>query len=405
MDPNYKTDSYWHENGQIEEGIDFYFGWDFDNYWYRPLGNVFGISSKQVQDLAANIICREWGEIDENGYDNDPRVELWNQSQWYVTSHSHGGYPRVENLDFYFSYHGMMVVASRLIDKMPIVKTREYIDDDLANWIARHTLTREDGKWLSDCRDPLPLDRPKWINNNNHVTWQTDIKEQDFVDKILFREEDGLWICIKGGWQEYHQEKKEECSISSALVSIDTSDSLLKALETCEDPHDFKLPYYEEEEFEINQGIFKLKGLIENNYVSNRIDEYDPLADEVAYPPFSIGEKFFKQQGLKRELDGKIWRDAITGEVVLKCETWGSQREDRDEYQSQAGMRLKARLTFLQQICNDNKCNLIIEVDVERNFYRKYDRNREQYMRPKQRLFIITENMERCYNRRSCFEM
>lgn len=48
--------------------IDFHFGWDFDRYWFEPLGDVFGIPGKQVEDIAANVIVNEWGMGDINGY-------------------------------------------------------------------------------------------------------------------------------------------------------------------------------------------------------------------------------------------------------------------------------------------------------------------------------------------------
>src|SRR5690606_9319983 len=162
----YSTDSYWHQQGEVKSGIDFHFGLDIDSYWYEPLGRVFHISENQIEDLAANVIVNEWGLGDKNGYNDDPRVILWNRSNNdRETWHDHGTYPRTDNLDFYLSYHAMLVVAARLIQKMTVIITRDDSDDEpWSYWLSRHLLTRTDGKWLADCRDPLPLNRPLWVS-------------------------------------------------------------------------------------------------------------------------------------------------------------------------------------------------------------------------------------------------
>ena len=49
-----------HEEGLIDTSLDYFFGWDFDRYWYEPLGGVFGISGKQIQEICANVIVKEW---------------------------------------------------------------------------------------------------------------------------------------------------------------------------------------------------------------------------------------------------------------------------------------------------------------------------------------------------------
>jgi hypothetical protein len=168
-DYHYSTDSYWHKDHKVKEKPDFSFGWDFDRYWYEPLGNVFGVSSKQIQELAANVIIDEWGLGHLNGYQKDPRVALWKQSsQERETWHDHGRYPRVERLDFYLSYHAMFVVAARLLEKMPVIHSRSWSEaNPWTYWLSGHSLTRDDGKWLADNRDPLPLYRPLWIWQSN----------------------------------------------------------------------------------------------------------------------------------------------------------------------------------------------------------------------------------------------
>ena len=64
----FRTESYLHERGEVDTDIDRYFGWDFDQYWYKPLGEVFGVSGEQVQELCANVIVNDWGVVTKTGY-------------------------------------------------------------------------------------------------------------------------------------------------------------------------------------------------------------------------------------------------------------------------------------------------------------------------------------------------
>jgi hypothetical protein len=388
----YSTDSYWHKQGEVEQGIDFHFGWDFDRYWYEPLGDVFGISSKQIEDLAANLIVKEWNLGEKNGYNNDPRVILWNRSNNdKETWHDHGSYPRTDNLDFYLSYHSMLVVAARLIQKMPVIITRDGSDDEpWSYWLSKHLLTRTDGKWLADCRDPLPLNRLLWVSEEKKDTWQTEITEGDFLNYMQAEINGELWVNVKGGWHEKNNERTETISISTALVSPKTSDSLLQALASSSDPYDYKLPYFDEEDMEIESGSFQLKGWINERHNSKELDQFDPYADEIDYPPYSLGSTIAEKLGLSTDPDGKTWQIAHSAAVALSCETWSSHREGRDEEPDQSGMRLKAKFSFLKELCTTLGYDLIFDVGIKRDISYRYDREKREYAKPQHKIFILS---------------
>jgi hypothetical protein len=55
----------------------------------------------------------------------------------------------------------MMIVAGRLLASSPTHRISEFgSEDGFAGWIDRHDLSRNDGRWLWDRRDPAPLERP-----------------------------------------------------------------------------------------------------------------------------------------------------------------------------------------------------------------------------------------------------
>ncbi|MDO1449183.1 hypothetical protein Q0590_23100 [Rhodocytophaga aerolata] len=394
-DFDFSTDSYWHKKGEVDTDINFHFGWDFDRYWYKPLGDVFGVSGEQIQDLAANIIVKEWRLKYRDGYNKDPRNILWNRSsQDRETWHDHSSYPRTDDLDFYLSYHSMLVVAARLIEKMPVISKRDWYDDEWSEWLSRHLLTREDGKWLADCRDPLPLKRPEWIFNrvDGNDNWKMAITDLDFLTCLNDQEKKDAWITVKGGWHEKQGERSESFHISSALVSKGASNALLRALATCSDPHDYKLPDYDEDGMEIDSGIFSLKGWINKRSGSEGIDEFDPYANQVEYPPYSVGSSIKEILGLTLNSEGKCWSINGSQEVSLICETWNSSRKTKDEEPAQSGMRLKASLKFLKHICKALNCELIFKVSIKREIIYKYREGKREYEEPQYRIFILSED-------------
>ena len=54
------------------------------------------------------------------------------------TYHSHGSYPAVDTYNFYLSYHGMMVVAAKLLKERPTVKGLHDEGNPWEYWLSRH---------------------------------------------------------------------------------------------------------------------------------------------------------------------------------------------------------------------------------------------------------------------------
>jgi phage/plasmid-associated DNA primase len=52
--------SCWHQEGKVNSDLHFYHEYDFYRYWFEPLGRVFGISAKQVEELATMVVVEEW---------------------------------------------------------------------------------------------------------------------------------------------------------------------------------------------------------------------------------------------------------------------------------------------------------------------------------------------------------
>ena len=92
---------------------------DMSQYWFDGLGDCFAIMSSDIESKAEQVIWDDW-RLSENGHWNsDERVR---RGLFYdrESSHSHGSYPRTDNLNFYLSYHAMMTVAGKLLATVPL---------------------------------------------------------------------------------------------------------------------------------------------------------------------------------------------------------------------------------------------------------------------------------------------
>ena len=388
------VDSPWHIRDEVDTELKFYHGWDFERYWFEPLGDVFGISGKQVEELATEVVINEWCVDTDGSFRSDPRAGLWRSPRnERETRHSHGSYPRADNYSYYLSYHAMFAVAARLLQEMPVVHRRDWCEDEWAEWLYRHLLTRNDGRWLADRRDPAPLLQRDWIHQKKTENWRSGIETVDFLDGILFERKGETWLNVFGSWEEGDSEREESFRVSTALVSPTASQSLLNALTTCPNPYDFKLPDYQEEDMEFESYPFVLRGWVWREYTDNRLDRYDPHASQIAFPPYQVGQSIAEKLGLSVDSEQREWFLPNTDNASIMCELWSTNKPRPDEDPLRRGERLSTSLAFLKDLCLILECELIFEVQINRQFKRKsYMRNEDEiaYTPPHSRIYILS---------------
>lgn len=346
------------------EQDDFYFGIDIGPYWFEPLARRFGVSEKEIERRARRVIRDTWKVDGNSRWDADPRArrKLYSERETY---HSHGDRPRSDNLHFYLSYHAMMVVAGELLSSHPLVRHPDD-DDDFVQWIARHSLTRDDGRWLADRRDPAPLDLPVWSAGNEHDKWRWSLVRSDF-DSQLFRDDDR--VTLWGSWTRLRGYRAETVSIRSALVSPDRSRSLLAALQTANDPNDYGIPA-DEGDLEISSGGYELRGWIATHDTSMGIDDRDPWSGEIGYPGVTPAPHVSALMSLLPDSEGRVWQR--NGDDALVSQLWGEFPDQPDRDETERGYRLHVSTDFLTSFLQATKKHLIVKVSIERRF--KYGR-------------------------------
>ena len=387
------TNTYWHERNEVDQTVDFHFGLDFDAYWLRPLSEAFGVPQKQVEELVAEVVINEWNIQAPGGRVNDARDNLWNRDRigretWY----RHSDYPKADELTFYLSYHAMLVVAGKLLEKMPTLIRTDSSETNFDEWLSRHLLTRPDGKWLSDCKGPVPLNRPSWIFKTGKDTEKEVVPDSEFLSCLTSKQNDEAWLTVNGGWHERHESRTQSFSIRSALVSKKTSSALLNALATCSDPYEYKVPYNEEDDMEVDDDPFLLKGWIEDIDFSKGMDELDPFTHDVDYPPYSVGKEIIDKLGMSVSSDGKLWKSQEMDNVAMVGEIWSSLKNHGDEESRQAGKRLRASVPFLKLMCSVMGLDLILHVQIKRDTLHRHREEKYEYTKPLHKVFIFSAN-------------
>lgn len=343
---------------------DLHFFMDFKEYWLRPLARVFNVSPNELEQAAVSILINEWGVVPDDKYIRDPR-----NYQHRETHTRHSSIPATQPYDFYLGYHVIFTLASRLFKKIPIVKDDSDSEDDRwLDWLSRYLLSMDNGYFLSDIRDPSPLIRRSWIAEKVSDSWRWEIKASDFLEGLFFIDNGCTFICVTGSWSDNNGAGNEESiSISSALVSSSNSGSLLNALVTCDNSDDYKLPAYNEEQFELDDTEFSLKGWLSEPDDCKRLDETDPYAGELRFPTRKVSEEYKKILGLEFCLHSRAYTDT---ENTLHgfSESWADSCAN-DRYSEQLvrqGNRLYMSLDILKKLCMKDDSSLIFEVSISR---------------------------------------
>jgi len=340
----------------------YYFGLDIGPYWYEPLGRVFALGQDEVETEALKVIRTEFGFTGKGRWDEDER----SKRKLYEENHTYyqGTHPRADTLHFYHAYHAMMVVAGKLLARMPTYRDPEFgEEDEFAVWLDRHDLSRKDRRWLWDRRDPTPLEHPSWQDRKREKDTLPVVTVDDFEEGL---HAGGGLLNVWGHWTAADSELEQSVHISSALLSPDKSLALLRALATAKDVHDYALPSAGSDR-EIDESGFTLKGWIVDDSRDRGLDGQDRWAGGISFPPPILAPYVIEMMGLETDSDRRLWRDREKS-VVMASQVWGHYDEARRHESSnpEHGSRIQASLGFLTTLLAKLGRDLIIEVQIDR---------------------------------------
>lgn len=345
----------------ISDNEKYYFGIDIGPYWFKPLGRAFGVSEASVELLARQVLREGMSQSYGKGRD-DARYKR-NIFRDHHTSHSHGTMPRVDDLRAYHSYHAMMAVAANLLETHSVAKRHDEPRNEFEQWLEEKLLTRSDGRWLADRRDPQLIDAPPKPQGYGDKVWCWSVTG-DYLNRQL-QTDDGLQV-LWGYWSSGHRDDEETVSVRSAFVAKDRASALLAAIQTSSNPEMIFLPAFDDCHHELpSTGAFRIVGWVANGSDSAGLDAFDPWADKLDYPGPRPCQLIVEKLGLNVATDGRRWI-SVSGSF-FRSESWTRVVGLGVERETHSGSRLSCSRDLLVDLltAHPQDC-LVLSVSVRR---------------------------------------
>jgi hypothetical protein len=397
----------WHATNSVSANLKLHFSWDFDRYWFEPLGRLFGVSQEHVIELARDIAVNELQVPESDEHWRDARQAQWNSLEQRGGSRTwsdHGNYPQIDNYSFYYSYHAVMVTAARLLSKMPVIhETRYALDDDeedkVEHWLRYHQLVRNDGRWLADRRDPAPLKRRDWIKQGAGKDWLWEVNADDFYDCLCNHCPSSGFICVDGNWIDYSGSAIEEIDISSALVNSNSASALASAMRTNDDPWTFGFLDHSPHDMDFTKPTFQLMTWLQPpGESSGQLDTFDPYAKSIHFPPCKVAPKFAAMLKLTADIEFRYWKQPEHSTPSLITEIWSTKEQPQSREREESfrfGSRICASVNLLKELCSKAGKSLILSVHIRRHKQDRYRASDEEslgYIQPSHKIFIFSAN-------------
>lgn len=369
-------------------------------YWYSNVSQIFGEPPKNAGVIARaeRWICDRWGRSESDWW-KDPR-ELGERYKWQEMMNRHGSVPPIENLRTYLEYHAMFCGAGEMVDELPVNVTG-WDDEEMPacpweEWIAEHVAADSDG-WLSDLRSPTPHRADCWGDFPPIDEWlkPRDAAEYDAELGLDETEHKGE-IMVCGNITLGDSYRRGSIRVSSSLVNPETALSLLRALQTASNPHDFMLPVESRGsgDMEIDEGEFELKAWLDDRRIEKGLEGFDSLARGVRGSFTTFSKDFLATMNIRRERGTRHYH-ASDGKRIARLEIWNDNEEEETERITEPfseGERLWLRIDALLEYLRLKERDLIIEVQIERRERREHNENNEEYDLGKSRIYLLRRN-------------
>ena len=350
---------------------EFRFDFEFDEHRLAPLSASFRVDHGVVLKSASDVILDEWNWRTKPELEADPR-RLANVYADGEAWSNRGDWPLADDLDFYLGYHAMLTVAGRLVrTETPLQEVDEH-SSRFEHWWSELSLRRSDGRWISDARRPTPegLGHDP-STSSQHWRWRFAATNFEYA----FLGADG-WITLDQEATNYAYGGYESISVSSALVGTRAATALLTSLQTAPSLLGGRLRGSDDEDNNVDVGLFRLRGWLTHNTSHTGIDKRDPFADSITYPVPHPADWVRQRHGLELQTDGLAWLTA-DAEIAVETETWANKERGRDAH-GPDGTRLRVSANFLADLAKQAEASVIVEVQLRRRPSRSgYSRTHE----------------------------
>ncbi|MFM9703384.1 hypothetical protein [Streptomyces galilaeus] len=304
----------------------------------------------------------------------------------------HATWPDADDLDFYLSTHAVWTVAGELLKTHPVYQDSEADTDLFTDWLGDFLLTRDDGRWLADRRDPSPQSVFQGPYDSPRPDWIWGLNSQHFSERLLAS--DG-WVTVWESSDDTSYEAAQQVLIRSALVTPEKARALALALQTAPSYMAYRIPDADDSEYQFDTQGFQLTGWVAVPDGREGQDNRDPLAGGVRYPPYRPVEEFVGLLGLVPDADMREWTCADG--LALRSTVWDdTAATSSDRVTGTEGQRLEIRRDALQQILSLTGRSMIVEVMIDRThkdhnepYSVRYDQDDDESLPPRERSYKI----------------
>ena len=358
---------------------------DTIRYWYNDILHIFPtVSQNQILEIAERWILDKWGaKPDVHIWREEPRKARYDERRFGLWSNSHGSFPTVERYRTHLEWNAMYCVVGELLTTHPISKTDEYYFHSFDYWLGR-VLPTVPPAWLSDNRGPTPLEPRLWKEDpRTDSGWVHNVRRDEYLTELgIHKSPREGWIIVDGVYTAHFQKREANIRISSALVLPEAAPALVRALQTVNNPWNFRIPY-ENDDLQLDAPPYRLIGWLAHSEGDSRFDERDPFRYETGEVQAKPGSKLTEMFGLELQAGNHgTWIRNHTGEVALLYEAWCDEPAPEDDYYPRTirsnGWRLWARTDMVQSFLRHEKWDLIYEVKIERRLRKEYSRVYEE---------------------------
>ena len=336
-------------------------------YWYEDICRVFSLNMYDILEKAENWVVDKWGinnRIDLN------RIDSWDRDESYsLKSHRHGSLPVIEEPIRHIEYHAMFLVMGEYLKEIP-VNVSHYSDGDFCEYqefIDRYFNDYEN--WFSEERGIKPTEDFLFGKFNKKY-------DENRFDELLGVNKENFILC--SNYDVNSSDYSETIVINSALVSSFTVKSLQNALQNT-DSYDFKLPFFNEKDFEINHGKYQLKGWLREVSQERREKDKDPYSHRQSTNIDLPSEEIMKNKTSEKDIMIENWADEERGEY--------------DYHTTSSGYRIKVNKEFIKNYLQSVNMDMIIEIKINISEREKNSRYKDKYSK-KSQIYILRQNGE-----------
>ncbi|WP_284324914.1 hypothetical protein [Cypionkella aquatica] len=337
----------------VEKGGRLYFHYDSRDSLLRPLSSAFKINeddaSKRLEPIMRKLATNEVGNV----LATDPRRE-----RGIIRNDDYHGRRGRQPDDWwaYISRHAVMTLCGQLLDgDTPGNGNDGYFGP--AGFLARQGLSSPKGStWAADRREAVP-NSCRLITSVPSNAWLAQISEVDPEALVELSDE----LCIWGRWTARSGSLLRSVTVSSALVSRGTAPALVRALETVEDPHAYRLPD-SDQHFEIGVPGYVLRGWVSDNDAMADFDARDPWAGDLPLGTLKPRSWIANRFGINDDKEDGRWT-CNDPTHFMRRQSWSTGERYGDE-ETDRGDRLLASRAIIDKICGTTGMALLREVTV-----------------------------------------